>query len=84
MQRSTIIADELRARVAWRTSWARFAVLYMNYVLIVRSFGVPLYTLLHIYSLFQFLSAREEKTTPGLEAPRHTPVFPSEQRSVES
>jgi len=54
----------------------------VNYVLIVPSFGVPLYTLLHIYSLFQIVSARVGKTTPGLEAPRHTPVFPSEQRSV--
>ena len=56
--------------------------LYMNYVLIVPSFGVPLYTLLHIYSLFQLASARGGKTTPGLEAPRHPPVFPAEQRSI--
>jgi hypothetical protein len=56
--------------------------LYMNYVLIVPSFGVPLYTLLHIYSLFQLVSARLGKTTPGLEAPQHTPVFTSEQRTV--
>jgi hypothetical protein len=52
--------------------------LYVNYVLIVPSFGVPLYTLLHIYSLFQLVSARAGKTTPGLEAPPHTPVFASE------
>jgi hypothetical protein len=56
--------------------------LYVNYVLIVPSFGVPLYTLLHIYSLFQLVSARVGKTTPGLEGPLHPPVFPSEQRSV--
>ncbi len=56
--------------------------LYLNYVLIVPSFGVPLYTLLHIYSLFQLVSAQLGKTTPGLEAPRHTPVFPAEQRAV--
>jgi len=57
--------------------------LYVNYVLIVPSFGVPLYTLLHIYSLFQLLSARMGTTTPGLAAPQHTPVFPSEPRSVQ-
>jgi hypothetical protein len=56
--------------------------LYVNYVLIVPSFGVPLYTLLHIYSLFQLVSARGGKTTPNREAPRHPPVFPSEQPSV--
>jgi hypothetical protein len=56
--------------------------LYVNYVLIVPTFGVPLYTLLHIYSLFQFLSARGGQATPGLEAPLHPPVFASEQRSV--
>jgi hypothetical protein len=36
--------------------------LYLNYVAIVPSFGVPLFTLLHIYSLFQLLSARVDKT----------------------
>jgi hypothetical protein len=49
--------------------------LYVNYVLIVPSFVVPLYTLLHIFSLFQLVSTRGGKTTPGLEAPRHPPVF---------
>ena len=35
--------------------------LYLNYVLIIPSFGVPLFALLHIYSLFQILSARVDK-----------------------
>jgi len=29
--------------------------LYINYVLVVPSFGVPLYTLLHVYSVYQLL-----------------------------
>jgi hypothetical protein len=56
--------------------------LYMNYVLIVPSFGVPLYTLLHIYSLFQIASARGDTTRQDVEAAVHTPVFPPEQQSV--
>ncbi len=35
--------------------------LYLNYVLIIPSFGVPLFALLHVYSLFQILSARVDK-----------------------
>ena len=31
---------------------------YLNYVLIVPSFGVPVYALLHLYSLFQLFSRR--------------------------
>jgi hypothetical protein len=49
--------------------------LYLNYVLIVPAFGVPLYTLLHIYSLFQLISARAGKPTPGLDAPAHAPAL---------
>jgi hypothetical protein len=49
--------------------------LYVNYVLIVPSFGVPLYTLLHIYLLFQLVSARVGKMTPGLDAPPYTQRF---------
>jgi hypothetical protein len=44
---------------------------YLNYVLIVPSFGVPLYTLLHIYSLFQLLSARADRPTEKAE---HMPL----------
>jgi hypothetical protein len=40
---------------------------YLNYVLIVPTFGVPLFTLLHIYSLFQILSSMEN-TKQGLQA----------------
>jgi hypothetical protein len=56
--------------------------LYVNYVLIVPCFGVPLYTLLHIYSLFQLASAQLGKPTPGLDVPRDTPAFSAEQRAL--
>ena len=58
--------------------------LYLNYVLIVPAFGVPLYTLLHIYSLFQLISARAGKPTPGLDASGRAPVYASEPRAVHS
>jgi hypothetical protein len=56
--------------------------LYLNYVLIVPAFGVPLYTLLHIYSLFQLVSARAGKPTPGLDAPGRASIYASEPRAV--
>jgi hypothetical protein len=56
--------------------------LYLNYVLIVPAFGVPLYTLLHVYSLFQLLSARAGKPTPGLDAAGRAPAFTPEPRAV--
>jgi hypothetical protein len=40
--------------------------LYLNYVFIVPSFGVPLFALLHIYSMFQLLSVSVGKTTVGM------------------
>ena len=40
---------------------------YLNYVLIIPTFGVPLFTLLHIYSLFQMLSSPVEKVKQGFE-----------------
>jgi hypothetical protein len=40
---------------------------YLNYVLIVPTFGVPLLALLHIYSLFQMFSAPVENTEPGFQ-----------------
>jgi hypothetical protein len=49
--------------------------LYLNYVLIIPAFGVPLYTLLHVYSLFQLISARAGKPTPGLGAPGRALTF---------
>jgi hypothetical protein len=42
---------------------------YLNYVLIIPTFGVPLFTLLHIYSMFHMLSAPAEKTKRSLEIP---------------
>jgi hypothetical protein len=48
------------------------SLLYLNYVLIVPSFGVPLYTLLHVYSLFQILSARRDATKQGIGEPVQT------------
>jgi len=58
------------------------SILYLNYVFLVPTFAIPLLAVLHLYSLFQMLSARVDKTTPDLEGPVHTPVFPAEQRSV--
>jgi hypothetical protein len=57
--------------------------LYLNYVLIVPAFGVPLYTLLHIYSLFQLISARSGKPTPGLDTTGRTPTFTPEPRAIQ-
>ena len=37
---------------------AGLSPLYLNYVLIVPAFGVPLYALMHVYSLFQLFSPR--------------------------
>lgn len=56
--------------------------LYLNYILIVPAFGVPLYTLLHIYSLFQLISTRAGKPTPGLDTPAHSPAFTPEIRAI--
>jgi hypothetical protein len=42
---------------------------YLNYVLVIPTFGVSLFTLLHIYSLFQMLSSPVEKPKQGFEAP---------------
>jgi hypothetical protein len=61
----------------------RTSPLYLNYVLIVPAFGVPLYTLLHIYSLFQLISARSGKPTPGLDATGRTPTFTPEPRAIQ-
>jgi hypothetical protein len=57
-------------------------LLYLNYVLIVPAFGVPLFALLHLYSLFQLVSVRADETTPGVEEPVHAPGFSAEQCSV--
>jgi len=39
--------------------------LYLNYVLIRPAFGVPLYALLHLYSLFQMVSRRVQEAKPA-------------------
>jgi len=56
--------------------------LYLNYVLIIPSYGVPLFVLLHVYSLFQLWSARASSTNERLEELVQDPVFPREQRSA--
>jgi hypothetical protein len=56
--------------------------LYVNYVGIVPSYGVPLYALLHIYSLFQLLSGHVDETTREVEASVRTRVAAGDQRSV--
>ena len=37
---------------------AGVSLAYLNFVLIVPAFGVPLYALLHVFSLFQLVSSR--------------------------
>jgi hypothetical protein len=51
---------------------------YLNYVLIVPAFGVPLYALLHIYSLFQLATRRADETQPSLTEPAAAPEFAGE------
>ena len=49
-------------------------VLYLNYVLIVPSFGVPLLAVLHFYSLYQTLSARATEMTSNPERAPQSPA----------
>jgi hypothetical protein len=58
------------------------SLLYLNYVLIVPSFGVPLYALLHVYPLFQMSSRRVGETKQDMEEPVQVPVFQGEPHSV--
>jgi hypothetical protein len=51
---------------------------YLNYVLIVPSFGVPLYASLHIYSLIQMFSKRAEESKQAIEEPVQAPAFQGE------
>jgi hypothetical protein len=44
--------------------------LYLNYVLIRPAFGVPLYALLHLYSLFQMVRGRAQEAKPEGEPGR--------------
>jgi hypothetical protein len=60
------------------TRLAAFGVslLYLNYVLLIPSFIVPLFSLLHVFSLFQILSpgqrAQAAEHHPRSEGPRLT------------
>ncbi len=49
------------------------SLLYLNYVLLIPTFGVPLFTLLHIYTLFQ-LSSDRVTNQPTLESPIQSPI----------
>jgi hypothetical protein len=49
--------------------------LYLNEVLIVPSFGVPLYALLHVYSLFQLSSAGAAQTSQGVDEAAPPPLL---------
>jgi hypothetical protein len=60
---------------AARLAAAGVSLDYLNYVLVIPAFGVPLYALLHLYSLYQIAARRRE------EAMR-TPAFRGEQRSA--
>lgn len=48
---------------------------YLNYVLIVPSYGVPLYASLHIYSLLQMFSRNVDETRMNIEESHQAPVF---------
>jgi hypothetical protein len=55
--------------------------LYLNYVLIIPTFGVPLFILLHVYSLIQLASSRIQTITRVGDKLTQSSVVPSEQRS---
>jgi hypothetical protein len=57
---------------------------YLNYVLIVPSFGVPLYASLHIYSLFQMFTKRADEKKQDIEELAQAPAFQAERRSIHS
>jgi hypothetical protein len=57
------------------------SLFYLSFVFIIPSFGIPLYALLHIYSLYQMLSRRVVETKQGVQ--ESAPVFPGEQRTVQ-
>lgn len=48
---------------------------YLNYVLIVPSFGVPIYALLHIYSLYKTTAKRVNESAQEIEEPLRAPAF---------
>ncbi len=49
---------------------------YLNYVLIVPAFGVSVYAVLHLYSLYQLLPAHAEHVQPGQD--RHQAQAPAD------
>lgn len=55
--------------------------LYLNYVLIRPAFGVPLYALLHLYSLFQMVRGRAQEAKPAGE-PGRTVALQEEKREL--
>jgi hypothetical protein len=57
------------------------SLLYLNFVLVVPSFGVPLYALLHLYSLFQMLSGRVNESTRHANKSTQAALVLGEQRS---
>lgn len=67
---------------AARLAGAGISLDYLNYVLVIPAFGIPLYASLHIYSLFQLASQRVGETTRSEGAPGGKPVLPGEQRSA--
>jgi hypothetical protein len=48
---------------------------YLNFVLIVPAFAVPLFALLHVYSLVQMLSPRAKKQQMEAETSVQTPAY---------
>lgn len=55
--------------------------LYLNYVLIIPAFGVPLAGLLHIYTLYKVLTVRQGTATPEVAAASQPPILSGDGRS---
>jgi hypothetical protein len=49
---------------------------YLNYPFLIPSYGVPLFALLHIYSLFQILSPRSKVAEQRIRGSVQTPLYP--------
>ena len=67
-----------------RVAASGVSLAYLNYVLIIPTFAVPLFTALHVYSLFQVLSGQADETKGRIENPAHGPILSTKQPSVQT
>lgn len=61
------------APFARQLSAAGVSLSYLNYVLIIPSFGVPLISVLHVYSLYQLWTQRKHETRQDISDPVRNP-----------